>query len=344
MPVTVNNLYPQIYDYGNLWESYKAAIKNKTQRPDVLRFEWQLEENLINIQNHLIYKTWTPHPFREFTVYEPKRRDISAPVFRDRIVHHALCRVIEPYFERRFVGCSYACRVGLGTHAAVHAAQKYIKRAASGAYIFKGDISRYFYSISHDLLRSQYRRVIQCKDTLWLMDTIVNQGGSNGVGIPIGALTSQLLANIALDPLDHYVKDVLGAQRYARYMDDFIVVADTKAEARDYWWQIQNYVEFKLGLTLNPKSCIQPLNKGLNFCGYRIWPTHTLPRKRNIRRVKKRLRKMINLYHTGKCTEHAINQVWASYLGYMKHCNGHDTVVSTQSELNQKIQSHKEVR
>ena len=340
MPKTYNNLYPKIYDYDNLYNAFRAASRAKQTRPEVLKYEWNLEENLINLQNHLIYKSWNPHKYRHFTVYEPKRRDIDAPQFEDRIIHHALCQIIEPLFEKRFVESSFACRQGKGTHAAVLSAEKCIRSAARiyrAPYIFKGDVSKYFYSIKHEVLKRQYRRTISCSDTLWLMDKITDCGGHDGVAVPIGALTSQLYANIMLDPLDHYAKDKLGIRRYVRYMDDFIAIADNKDTAREYWWRLQNFVEFNLELKLNPKSCIQPLSKGLNFCGYRIWPGYRLPRKRNVRRMRKRLRKMVNLYKKQKCTSEAICQSWQSFLGYMKHCKSHDTVVGIYEDLQKQL-------
>lgn len=340
MPKTHKNLYSQIYDYDNLYTSFKTASARKTTNPEVLRFEWRLEENLINIQNHLIYKSWKPLGYRKFVVYEPKRREIAAPQFADRIVHHALCRIIEPKFETRFLDCSYACRHGRGTHLAVETAQTYVRNASLqyiAPYIFKGDISKYFYSVPHEKLKEQYRRTIGCKDTLWLMDTILESGGNSGVGIPIGSLTSQLYANIMLDPLDHFAKEQLRIKRYLRYMDDFIAIAQDKSEAREYWWKLQNYIEFNLGLKLNPKSDIQPLSKGLNFCGYRIWPGFRLPRKRNIRRMKKRIGKMVMLCKNHRCTPEAIKQSWSSFCGYMRHCNSHTTMLHIHNDIKKLI-------
>lgn len=324
MTTTFGSLYPRIYDFDNLMEAYKLASRGKRYREEALRYRYKLEENLINLQNHLIWHSWTPEPFRYFTVHEPKKREIAAPAFPDRVLHHAFVRVIEPLFERRFLPCSFACRKGKGTHAAVDLAERYIRSACKQyerPYIFKGDIKSYFASIPHEYVKAQYRRTIRCADTLWLMDKLIDTGAPNGVGLPIGALTSQILANVVLDPMDHYAKERLKVKRYLRYMDDFIAVCPSKVEAKHIFWELRFYAEYQIGLELNPKSRIQPISKGLNFCGYRIWPGLRLPRKGNVGRMRKRIRRMCKLYLSCNVEFKAILQVWASFMGYMSHCN-----------------------
>jgi len=340
MPTTFGSLYPKIYDFNNLVEAYKNASKGKRFRHEALVYKYRLEENLINLQNHLIWHSWQSQPYRYFTVYEPKMREIAAPAFCDRVLHHALVQVIGPLFERRFMGCSFACRKNKGTHSAVDMAEHYLRMAKAkykSPYIVKGDIKSYFASIPHVFLKEQYRRTIRCKDTLWLMDRIVDTGAEHGVGVPIGALTSQLMANIVLDPLDHYAKEVMGIMYYLRYMDDFIAICRDKSEARYVYFEMERFVEMDIGLKLNPKSRIQPISKGLNFCGYRMWPTHRLPRKRNVRRMRKRLLRMCRLYKHGALNKEAIMQVWASFLGYMKHCNSLNTVINISKDVDKKL-------
>lgn len=340
MPTTFGSLYPKIYDFDNLLEAYRNASKGKHLVLEVLEYRYRLEENLINLQNHLIWHSWQPQPYRRFIVYEPKMREIAAPAFCDRVLHHALVQVIGPLFERRFMNCSFACRKAKGTHAAVDMAEHYLRVARAKyerPYIFKGDIKSYFASIPHAFLKAQYRRTIRCKDTLWLMDRIVDTGAEYGTGVPIGALTSQLMANIVLDPLDHYAKETMGLPYYLRYMDDFIAICKDKPEARRAFFDLGRFVEVNIGLKLNPKSGIQPISKGLNFCGYRTWPTHRLPRKRNVRRMHKRLLKMCSLHKRGALDKEAIMQAWASFLGYMKHCSGLNTIIGIKKDINEKL-------
>lgn len=336
MPTTYGSLYPKIYDFNNLLDAYKSASEGKRYCNEALLYKYRLEENLINLQNHLVWHSWEPKPFRYFTVREPKKREIAAPAFADRVLHHAVVNVIEPLFERKFLSCSFACRKGKGTYAAVNMAQKYIESVAARhkrPYIFKGDIKSYFASIPHWFIKNQYRRVIRCPETLWLVDRIVDTGSPNGVGLPIGALTSQLLANVNLDALDHFAKEHLGIKYYLRYMDDFIAICANKNDAQNAFWDLQIYAECDMGLTLNHKSRIFPLNRGLNFCGYRIWYDHRLPRKRNVRRMRRRMKKLCAIYRSGGIASDNVRSAWASFLGYMKHCEGHKTTLLIWKEL-----------
>ena len=175
MPITHNDLFARIIDFDNLWSAYLAARKGKRYRREVAEFGVNLEENLINIHNHLVRGSWEPGRARSFTVFEPKRRDIQAPPFADRIVHQALVRVVEPLFERRFIHHSYACRTGKGAQRAVWALQRMLRTAHRNwqtPYVVKADIKSYFASIRHDVLFTAIERVVSCKDTLdlWKKD------------------------------------------------------------------------------------------------------------------------------------------------------------------------------
>lgn len=320
MPITYSNLYPQIYDFQNLYDAYLKARKGKRYRKEVLTFSSTLEENLIILQNELIWKTWIPSPFREFYVYDPKKRLIQAPCFRDRVIHHAICNIIESLFERKFIYDSYACRKTKGTHAAVKRCQAFMRRLPRNSYVLKADISQYFPSINHDILMKIIKRTISCKDTLWLIEKIVR---IDDIGLPIGALTSQLFANVYLSMFDHFVKDYLGVKYYVRYMDDFIIIHHDKQYLKSLLSEIESFLSEKLMLKLNPKTHIYPMRHGIDFCGYRIWPTHILPRKRNIKRAKKRFKKFMRLYNEGEITLNKIKSSIMSFIGYMKHCNGY---------------------
>lgn len=194
MPKTYGDLWTRITDIDNIYHAYLAARDKKREKPEVLAYDSHREENLITAHNELVWHMWKPRPFREFIVYEPKKRLIHAPQFSDRVIHHALVRVIEPLFERKMISNSFACRKGLGTHKAVSTAQKYARAVSrSGRFWFlKGDIHHYFPSIDHEALKKIIRRTVRDKDTLWLIDTIIDESGFPGVGLPIGTLTSQL--------------------------------------------------------------------------------------------------------------------------------------------------------
>lgn len=299
MPKTHTGLFDRIIAFDNLVAAYEEARRGKRYTAEALSFSANWEERLINIHEHLVWRSWQPGSPRVFTVKDPKRRDITAPPFADRIVHHALVRVVEPLFERRFIADSYACRTGKGSHAAVARAQDFLRRAkrnwGDGIYIVHADIKSYFASIDHGVAEQAIARVIRDPDVLWLWRQILSgYGFDGGVGLPVGALTSQLAANIILDRVDHALKDDAGEPYYLRYMDDMVAICRDKAHARAVLERIADE-NVALKLRLNPKSCYEPWQRGLDFCGYRIWPTHRLLRKRAITSFRRDIKRLISL-------------------------------------------------
>lgn len=223
--------------WDNLLEAYRKASKGKRGRAPAARFEHQLADNLLTLQEELLNQTYTPGAYHHFYIHEPKRRKISAAPFRDRVVHHALCNLIEPIFERRFIFDSYANRKGKGTHKAIDRVQTFARRYR---YVLRMDIVKHFPSLDHAVLKKTLFRVVRDEDTRWLIGQILASGA--GVlddeyemvyfpgdeadaidrprGLPIGNLTSQFWSNCYLDPLDHFIKRELRCTGYARYVDD----------------------------------------------------------------------------------------------------------------------------
>ena len=336
LPKTKGGLWPQIIDWDNLFQSYRRARLGKRYRAEVLEFDDRLEENLTNIQNHLIWKSWSPGAWRQFTVTDPKIRLIQAPPFPDRVVHHALVDTIEPYFESKMIKDSYACRIGKGTQAAVFRLQHMLQKARrkyAKVYALKADISKYFPSIHHARLLEILAGTIRDKNALWLSEKIIRNSGYESRGLPVGALTSQLFANVYLDRLDHQVKDQWGVKHYLRYMDDFVILAESKRNLWSMLRRIERFLVMDLGLALNPKTAVFPAAKGIDFAGYRTWPTHILPRKRNIKRTKKKFTSLSKLYAKGLVTLDYIKPRVDSFLGYAKHCNAERTTQSTLNRL-----------
>jgi retron-type reverse transcriptase len=328
MPKSFSRLWERIIDFENLYHAFREASTGKRYRRESLEFKNNLEENLIVLQNELVWDTYKPEPYRQFIIKEPKQRLISAPTFRDRVVHHALCQVIEPVFENRMIYETFACRRGKGTHAAMCHTQKHARAAQrkwGGYYVLKCDIKSFFPSVDHDVLMDIVRRHISDRKTMNLIGVIIRSYESpnqDGKGIPIGALTSQLGANVVLTPFDHWMKEENHVEFYARYMDDFVILHNDKRYLWELLGKIENYLHDKLKLNLNPKTGIFPGKNGIDFCGYRIWPTHIKPRKSTVKRAKKRLRKMARMYRTNpEILEHAKASVM-SFLGYIRHCQG----------------------
>ncbi|WP_034629499.1 RNA-directed DNA polymerase [Desulfotruncus alcoholivorax] len=326
MPKTYTNLFEKIYQFDHLYEAYLMARKNKRNNGEVIEFTANLEENLIEIQNELIYRKYKTGRYREFYVNDPKTRLVAALPFKDRVVHHALCAVIEPIFERAFIYDSYACRNGKGTHAAADRTTYFVRKLQHlypQIYCLKCDIKQYFPSVNHNILKKIIRKKIACKSTLWLIDEIIDSVADdkniNSKGMPIGNLTSQLYANIYLNELDHFVKEKLQIKHYVRYMDDFIILCHDKTILWSIKRDIEVFLRHYLDLELNGKTGIFPISQGIDFCGYRIWPTHRKIRKSSIKRMKRKLKAFQRKFKAGKISLEKINATIQSWLGHVKH-------------------------
>lgn len=329
-------LFERITAWENILAAWHDARRGKRGSEEVRRLELDLEANLISLHEHLLRGTWQPGNPRRFWARDPKWREITAPPFADRIVHHAIVRVIESLFERRFIADSYACRKGRGTHAAVMRTQAFLRRAkrrwGGGAYVVKCDVKSYFASIQHDILMRQIERVVECPRTLALLRTVFSGYGFDGVGLPVGALTSQLAANILLDELDHRIKDNWGVREYVRYMDDFVLIAPDRRTARAWLDAIGDELA-RLGLRLNPKSGYWPIRRGVDFCGYRIYATHIRPRQRAIRAWKSRFRILSAKWRRRQATISACRAAVMSMLAVMRWASARRTTQSILERL-----------
>ncbi len=338
MPKTARNLWPHVLEWDNLLRAAREASRGRRYRNEVMRFNARLEENLLRLQTLLRTGEWRPGAYREFEVFEPKRRVIHAPCFADRVAHHALVQVIGPCFERRFIDQSFACRTGKGTHAASEYLMDMLRSAEDRwgtVHVLKADVTRYFYSIDHDILLRIVARTIGDPDVLHVLRVLVKESGcvTDNRGLPLGALTSQLLANVYLDQLDHFIKDSLGVRYYVRYMDDFVLLHRDKAELWRLLAEIRDFLVCELHLTLNRKTRVFPASHGVDFAGYRHWASHKLPRKRNVRRAKKRFAGLSRRFSAGDVDLDTVRSCMASFVGYMKHCKGQRSAGSALERL-----------
>lgn len=334
---TYKHLYPQIHNFGNLYWAYRDARRGKRDRTAVADFEFNLEHNLFSLEAELRDQTYQPGPYTNFYIYEPKRRLVSAAPFRDRVVHHALCDVIEPVWEARFIATSFACRVGKGTHKALDQCHTWVKRYT---YAFQGDIVKYFPSIDHQILYSLLARRIADPQTLWLIRQIMDSGAGILVheaqplyladddlfaalrprGLPIGNLTSQFWANVYLNELDMFVKHELHCPAYLRYMDDFVLFSDDKAQLHEWKSAVDHFLAERLRVVLHPKkSLVFPVKVGVDFCGFRIYPTHRRLRRSSVRRFVKRFRHQRAAYRQGELSLDALNTSVRSWIAHADH-------------------------
>lgn len=219
-----------IATFENAEDAYRKARKCKRYREEVLRFTDNLEEELYDLVADMEAGTDRQGEARRFVVYEPKKRDIYALPFRDRVAQHMINNKIEPIVERRFYYHSYACRTDKGMHKAADYAQECIRNLSfegKQVYILKADIHKYFNSVDHEVLKQILSGIFKDKDLLNLLYYIIDSYGEDGRGLPVGNLLSQLFANLVLNELDNFVKHELKEDKYTRYMDDFAIVSNS---------------------------------------------------------------------------------------------------------------------
>lgn len=278
------HLFDQITSEQALLNAYRRAAAGKRQSHGYLVFSEYAHPRLLGIRQQLLDGTWEPSPLREFTIFEPKPRVIGAPTFAGRIVHHALCAVIDPIFDATFLPYSYACRPGKGTHAGVIAVQSQLRRRGY-THFLKTDFRKFFPSIDRAILHAEVRRKITEPRVLDLFTKIVPD---TGLGVPIGALTSQLSANIYGNILDQHLHHELKVP-FARYMDDVVILGNDPVELRTIQRDIVEFSADRMHMTLS-RWQVAPVSHGIDFLGYRIWPDHKLLRRSSVTRAKRRIR------------------------------------------------------
>lgn len=312
MPKRYNHLYDEIVSIENLRDAYKKTAKGKRNTVGYLRFKENKEANLYHIQQELIQQTYKVGPFRNFTIYEPKQRLISAVSFRDRLIQHALCNVISPIFESTLLPYTFACRFNKGTHAGVKYIQSIIRKKPEYKYFLKTDYSKFFPNVDRQKLHLLIERKIKCKRTLWLLKQIIPE---NGNGLPIGSLTSQLFANVYGSIIDNYIHYDLKIKHWARYMDDIVILGTSIKELKDVKNKIEEYSLKNMNLKIS-KYTINSLQKGINFLGYRIWKTHKLIRKSSVTRAKRKIKR----YLINKDME-KLSLFHSAWIGHIKWAN-----------------------
>lgn len=325
------NLWPQLTSWENLLASALAAARGKRTRPDVARFLFNLEPNVCALQRELVAGVWRPGEYRTFWIRDPKPRMISAAPFRDRVVHHAVTRVLEGVFEPRFTASSFASRKGFGQHKALRKARA---ACARYRYVLKCDVRKYFPSMDHAILKELLERAIKCRPTLDLVWAIID--GSNAQeevsavfpgdtlltplerrkGLPIGNQTSQFFANVYLNGLDHFVLRELRPALYLRYVDDFVIFGDNKAElARMRRAMVARLEQLRLELN-EGKSRVYRCADGVTFLGWRLYPGRARLPRRNVVRMRRRLRAIGGKFHRAELDFADVRRRISAWLGH----------------------------
>lgn len=283
------NLIGRITDPRNMERALRLTSAGKRLTPGYLEFKEFSALNLSELARGMAtgsYQQGAPH---EFYVYDPKRRLISALPFRDRIAQQALCLIIAPIFDRALLPRTFACRPGKGTHAGVLLLQSELRRRAQRGqptFFLKTDFSAYFASIQRDVLWRLIEAKISCRATLRLIEAMVPR---QGIGLPIGSLTSQIFANLYTGAtLDRHLQQTLGEREWFRYMDDLVVLGDSSRHLRAVKESIEDFSRRELGLRFS-KWQIAPAHRGVNFLGYRIWHSHKLLRKDSVTHARRKI-------------------------------------------------------
>jgi retron-type reverse transcriptase len=302
----IGNLWLAVIERDNLVRAFHQAARGKRRKQEVRRFAENLDENLDRLRQELMERTFETGKFNVFMVFDPKERTIHAARFPERVFHHALMNLCEPVLDRQAVFHSYACRKGKGRLQAIDAAKKSARRHS---WQLKLDIRKYFESVPQERLIARLQRLFKDPEVLFWLERILRghcededwrRARRPRHGLPIGSLTSQHLANFYLGPLDRFCQGHRAVKAYARYMDDFVCWGDDKAAMIALGRDIQHFVETELGLTLKHPPCPQPTVRGMDFLGYRIFPSHAELNRRSKVRYWRRLRLLAAL-HEG-CT------------------------------------------
>lgn len=302
----VGNLWLAILERENLVRAFHQAARGKRWKQEVRRFAANLDQELAELRMRLIDRSFETGCYHVFEVHDPKRRTIHAARFPERVFHHALMNLCEPVLERQSIHHSYACRKGKGRLTAIAAAEK---AARSCPWHLKLDIRKYFESVPHAHLIARLHRVFKDPDVIhWLEELIRGHCEKEGRGLPIGSLTSQHLANFYLGPLDRFCQGHPVVKAYARYMDDFVCWGDDKASMVALGREIEEFVLNELGLALKHPPAPQSTVRGMNFLGYRIFPSHTVLNRRSKLRYRRRLTVLAKLHVSGQLHQCQVQQ------------------------------------
>lgn len=329
MPKTIKNCFYKNLTFKKLLDAHNRAKKHKSYKTEVIKFEISLENNLTNLLNNIRNKKYRLGKYKTFIIYEPKERSIMSLPYVDRIVHQWYVEeFIKPYILPRFINTTYACLPEKGTHKAVENVQsnmRKFKRNYGDFWILKCDIKKFFYSIDINILYNIMKKYITDKDLLEFTRLLIFDGREsyNTIGIPIGNYTSQFFANIYLNELDQFVKRKLKIKYYTRYMDDFIILLNSKKDCIYYKNIIENFLNLHLHLELNDKSRYYPYKMGVNFCGYRIFTTHKLLRSNSKKKIKKQIKKWNYQYKNNNLNIYLTMQSLNSWIGHSSHCNSY---------------------
>ena len=323
MPKTIRNKFDENLTYEKLMVAHRESRKCKTSRENVIRFSFKKEEYIEYIYYALKTQKYKHGPYKTFYVQEPKLRMIEASKYVDRIVHRwYVDNFLIPYFVPTFINNSYACLKNKGMHLSAIDVQKGMRRAKKEwgeYYILKMDVKKYFQNVDKEILFSIINRKIKDEKLLWLTKEILDSRKGDK-GIPIGNYSSQIYANIYLNEVDRYIKNVLRVKYYFRYMDDSVILYKDKAELKIILLKIKEFLSEKLELELNSKTNIFKSKQRVNFCGYDISEDRLKIRRKGKVKLKRKIKKLKNKIKSKQMTSVEAKKLLCRTLGLLKIC------------------------
>lgn len=328
-------IFDRIVAEDNVDEAYIQTLGGKGKyNPDAMVFSLDEVYNLMVLRQSLIDETYEFDGYIEFKVFEPKKRIVNAPYYKDKIVQLAINNVLKEIYNPCFIYDSYACIDGKGTHKCVDRIQYFLRKAkwqyGKDAFIIKLDIKKFFYSIDRDVLKTLLPKKIKCQKTLRLLFKIIDSADSiDDLGLPLGNTLSQISANIYMNEVDNYCKRKLSLKYYVRYMDDIFIIVANRDTAREVLELIRIFIKENLHLDFNKdKTKIFPLNQGVNAIGYKMYPTHKLLRNDSKKKIKRKVKAMPHLIKEGRLTVEKAEQMLNSWKGHAEHANSYNFILS----------------
>lgn len=317
MKLQLTHSFEDIIGVENLFAAWREFAVGKVKKRDVQKFSLRLTDNIIQLHESLSSGEYAHGEYKSFSISDPKPRSIHKAMVRDRVLHHALYRVLYPLFDRTFIADSYSCRVNKGTHKAMSRFKVFAGQVSRNnmrtCWVLKCDIRKFFASIDHAVLLDTLSKYIPDLRTMLLLENIVDSFSTTiGVGLPLGNLTSQLFCNVYMNEFDQLVKHRLKAKHYIRYADDFVFLSENRGSLEELLPKVSEFLKMRLKLLLHPdKVYVKTFGSGIDFLGWVHFPKHRIPRTVTRKRVMRRI------------AVHPTEQTLQSYLGLLKHGNAY---------------------
>ncbi|MDO9399139.1 MAG: reverse transcriptase/maturase family protein [bacterium] len=331
MKIQLIHKFEDIISLENLLKAWKEFLKGKQNKKDVQEFSMYLMDNIFSLHSDLINHIYKHGSYQAFKINDPKPRDIHKATVRDRLLHHAIYRILYPFFDKTFIADSYSCRLNKGTHKAVNKFRKFAWKTSKNntrtCWALKCDIKKFFANIDHNILISILQKYIPDENIIELLKNVIRSFSSEKdktIGLPLGNLTSQLFVNIYMNKFDQFVKHKLKAKYYIRYADDFVIFSANKKWTEKQIGLIKKFLSQELRLELHPnKIFIKTIALGIDFLGLVNFSDYRILRTKTKRRIFRKIKLNKTKMESKIITEESFNQSLQAYYGILRHCNGH---------------------